>query len=195
MTVDLRAGRAPVPWRRYDTVLATAFGPPGLRSGAGRGDRSGSAFSQARKLPASRSCSALFELDAAVTDADLGIGLRWKGLEVTAIDGTAMELARNDVLEDGFGNPGGRRPAAAAGRPRMSALRAFVDRRRDRRVTTTARRWQISWRNSFRPAPNLADRGFLSMHRWIRFSAAGADPGLADQERRERFCSRPSATC
>ena len=34
----------------------------------------------------------LFELDAAVADADLGIGLLWKELEVTAIDGTTMEL-------------------------------------------------------------------------------------------------------
>jgi hypothetical protein len=29
----------------------------------------------------------IFELDAAVSDTDLGIGLLWKGLKVTAIDG------------------------------------------------------------------------------------------------------------
>ncbi|MFZ1155326.1 MAG: hypothetical protein WAN93_10525, partial [Solirubrobacteraceae bacterium] len=43
--------------------------------------------------------------DAAVAGADLGTGLLWKGLEVAAIDGTTMELARNDVLEDAFGVP------------------------------------------------------------------------------------------
>ena len=53
----------------------------------------------------------LFELDAAVSDAELGITALWKGLEVTTIDGTTMELARSDVLEDEFGAPD-RRPAA-----------------------------------------------------------------------------------
>ncbi len=47
----------------------------------------------------------IFELDAAVPDADPGIGLLRRGLEVTAIDGTTMELARNGVLEGEFGTP------------------------------------------------------------------------------------------
>ena len=117
----------------------------------------------------------LFELDAAVADADLGIGLRWKGLEVTAIDGTTMELARNDVLEDGFGTP------SEGARPLL-------------RVTAHVRTATFRWigaaiggyhdgenaladqlEDSFGPGIlNLADRGFFSMHRWIRFSAAGA---------------------
>src|SRR5437763_94221 len=44
--------------------------------------------------------------------ADLGRqGLLGKGLEVTAIDGTTMELARNDVLDGEFGAPAdGARP-------------------------------------------------------------------------------------
>src|SRR5208282_4860790 len=68
-------------------------------------------LSQARKLLGEQAVKRIFELDAAVPDADLGIGLLWKGLEVTAIDGTTMELARNDVLEGEFGTP------AAGARP------------------------------------------------------------------------------
>src|SRR5713226_6704573 len=113
----------------YDSVLATAFGLPGLRLPPGTEIPTGPAFSQARKLLGEQVMKKAFELDAAVADADLGIGLLWKGLEVTAIDGTTMELARNDVLDGSF----------TAG------------------------------------ILNLADRGFFSMYRWIRFSAAGAE--------------------
>ena len=91
------------PGAGYDTVLATAFGLPGLRLRPGAGAPTGPAFSQARKLPGEQVMQRIFELDAAVADADLGIGLLWKGLEVTAIDGTTMELARNGVLEGEFG--------------------------------------------------------------------------------------------
>ena len=118
----------------------------------------------------------LFELDASVPDADLGIGLLWKGLEVTAIDGTTMELARNDVLEDESGVP------AERARPML-------------RVTAHVRTATFRWagaaiggyhdgenaladqlEDTFRPGMlNLADRGFFSMRRWIRFSGTGAD--------------------
>jgi len=99
------------PGAGYDTVLATAFGLPGLRLRPGAGAPTGPAFSQARKLLGEQVMQRIFELDAAVADADLGIGLLWKGLEVTAIDGTTMELARNGVLEGEFGTPAdGARP-------------------------------------------------------------------------------------
>ena len=99
------------PGAGYDSVLATASGLPGLRLRPGAEIPSGSAFSQARKLLGDQVMQRMFELDAAVPDADLGIGLLWQGLEVTAIDGTTMELARNGVLEDGFGTPAdGARP-------------------------------------------------------------------------------------
>ena len=118
----------------------------------------------------------LFELDAAVADADLGIGLLWKGLEVTAIDGTTMELARNDVLDGEFGTP------ADGARPLL-------------RITAHVRTATFRWisaaiggyhdgenaladqlEGSFRPGMlNLADRGFFSMDRFLRFSARGAD--------------------
>ena len=163
------------PGAGYDRVLATAFGLPGLRLRPGAEIPSGSAFSQARKLLGDQVMQRLFELDAAVPDADLGIGLLWKGLEVTAIDGTTMELARNDVLEGEFGTP------ADGARPLL-------------RVTAHVRTATFRWigaaiggyhdgenaladqlEDSFRPGIlNLADRGFFSMHRWIRFSGTGA---------------------
>jgi hypothetical protein len=163
------------PGAGYDTVLATAFGLPGLRSVPGAEVPSGSAFSQARKLLGEQVMKRLFELDAAVADADLGIGLLWKGLEVTAIDGTTMELARNGVLEDEFGTP------ADGARPLL-------------RVTAHVRTATFRWigaavggyhdgenaladqlQDSFGPGIlNLADRGFFSMDRFLRFSGAGA---------------------
>ena len=164
------------PGAGYDSVLATAFRLPGLRLRPGAGIPSGSAFSQARKLLGNQVMQRLFELDAAVPDADLGIGLLWKSLEVTAIDGTTMELARNGVLEDGFGTP------ADGARPLL-------------RVTAHVRTATFRWtgaaiggyhdgenaladqlEDSFTPGIlNLADRGFFSMDRFLRFSARGAD--------------------
>jgi hypothetical protein len=163
------------PGTGYDSVLATAFGLPGLNLKPGVGTPTGPALSQARKLLGEQAMKRIFELDAAVPDAELGIGLLWKGLEVTAIDGTTMELGRNDVLEDEFGVP------AERARPLL-------------RVTAHVRTATFRWisaaiggyhdgenaladqlEDSFRPGMlNLADRGFFSMHRWIRFSAAGA---------------------
>ena len=164
------------PGAGYDSVLATASGLPGLRLRPGAEIPSGSAFSQARKLLGDQVMQRMFELDAAVPDADLGIGLLWQGLEVTAIDGTTMELARKGVLQHGFGTP------ADGARPLL-------------RVTAHVRTATFRWtgaaiggyhdgenaladqlEDSFTPGIlNLADRGFFSMHRWIRFSGTGAD--------------------
>ena len=159
----------------YDAVLATAFGLPGLRSGPGADIPSGSAFSQARKLLGEQVMQRLFELDAAVADADLGIGLLWKGLEVTAIDGTTMELARNGVLDGEFGTP------ADGARP---LLRVTAH------VRTATFRWIGAAIGGYREGENaladqlegalgpgqlsLADRGFFSMDRFLRFSGTGA---------------------
>jgi hypothetical protein len=164
------------PGAGYDSVLATAFGLPGLKLKPGAGTPTGPALSQARKLLGEQAMKRIFELDAAVADADLGIGLLWKALEITAIDGTTMELARNDVLEGEFGVP------AERARPVL-------------RVTAHVRTATFRWigaaiggyhdgenaladqlEDSFGPGMlNLADRGFFSMHRWIRFSGTGAD--------------------
>jgi len=164
------------PGAGYDTVLATAFGLPGLRLKPGTGTPTGSAFSGARKLLGEQAMKKIFELDAVVSDADLGTGLLWRGLEVTAIDGTTMELARNDVVADAFGTP------AEGARPML-------------RITAHVRTGTFRWtgaaiggyhdgenaladqlEDSFRPGMlNLADRGFFSMDRFLRFSARGAE--------------------
>jgi len=159
----------------YDAVLAKAFGLPGLRSGPGTGTSARSAFSQARRLLGEQAMRRIFELDAAVSDASLGITALWKGLEVTAIDGTTMELFRNDALACEFGTP------AEGARPLLRAVA---------HVRTASRRWigaeigsyhdgendladRLQW--SFSPGMlNLADRGFFSMDRWLRFSSTGA---------------------
>jgi Insertion element 4 transposase N-terminal/Transposase DDE domain len=175
MTVTCVLAACLFPGAGYDAVLATAFGLPGLNLKPGTGVPSGPAFSKARRLLGEQVMKRLFELDAARGDAELGIGVLWKGLEVTALDGTTMELFRNDVLTAAFGTPGdGARPLL-----RIAA-----------HVRTATRRWiaaatggyhdgenpladDLEW--SFTPGIlNLADRGFFSMDRWIRFSAAGA---------------------
>ena len=163
------------PGAGYDTALATAFGLPGLNLKPGTDVPTGPAFSKARTLLGEHVMRRLFELDAARSDAELGIAQLWKGLEITALDGTTMELFRNDVLADVSGVPAdGARPLL-----RIAA-----------HVRTATRRWiaaaiggyldgenpladDLAW--SFAPGIlNLADRGFFSMNRWIRFSAAGA---------------------
>jgi hypothetical protein len=159
----------------YDAVLARAFGLPGLRFKPGAEVPAGSAFSQARRLLGEQAMRRVFELDAARGDAELGITVRWEGLEVTEIDGTTMELFRDDALACEFGTP------AAGARP---LLRIAAH------VRTASRRWigaeiggyhdgendladKLEW--SFGPGMlNLADRGFFSMDRFLRFSAAGA---------------------
>jgi hypothetical protein len=163
------------PGAGYDGVLAATFGLPGLKLKPGAGTPTGPALSQARKLLGEQAMKRVFELDAAVPDAELGIGLLWKGLEVTAIDGTTMELGRNGALEGEFGAP------AERARPLL-------------RVTAHVRTATFRWigaaiggyhdgenaladqlEGSSGPGMlNLADRGFFSMHRWIRFSSTGA---------------------
>ena len=157
------------------TQLATAFGLPGLRSGPGADIPSGSAFSQARKLLGEQVMQRLFELDAAAADADLGIGLLWKGLEVTAIDGTTMELARNGVLDGEFGTPAdGARPLLRiTAHVRTATFRWIAAAIGGYHDGENALADQLE--GSFRPGMlNLADRGFFSMDRFLRFSARGA---------------------
>ena len=105
----------------------------------------------------------LFELDAARGDAELGIAALWKGLEVTALDGTTMELARNDVLADEFGEPAdGARPllriAAHVRTVTFRWIGAAVGGYHD---GENALADQLE--GSFRPGMlNLADRGFCA---------------------------------
>ena len=164
------------PGAGYDTVLATAFGLPGLRFKPGTQAQAGSAFSQARKLLGEQVMKRAFELDAERPDGELGITVAWKGLEVTALDGTTMELARNGVLEDAFGTPAdGARPLlraaahvrTATGRWIGAALGGYHDGE-----NALADQLEATFGAGML---NLADRGFFSMDRWLRFSASGAD--------------------
>ena len=165
------------PAEGYDQVLARAFGLPGLRfRPPWEKVPTGSAFSQARKLLGEHVMRRAFEIDAETTDADLGIAVLWKGLEVTAIDGTTMELGRDDALQGEFGS------SSEAGRPLL---------RITAHVRTASRRWISAGVGTYRQGENeladqlgdsftkgilnIADRGFISMDRFLRFSAKGAE--------------------
>ena len=97
-------------------------------------------------------------------------------MEVTAIDGTTAALDANDELDAAFGVPAG---------GKILALRLVAV------VRTATRRWAAAAAGGYHDgentladqlesalAPgtlNLADRGFFSMDRFLRFSATGAD--------------------
>jgi hypothetical protein len=159
----------------YDSVLATAFRLPGLPVKPGTPVPTGPALSKARALLGEHVMRRLFELDAGRTDADLGIGALWHGMETTAFDGTTAELFACEVLADAFGVPeGGTKPK----------LRIVAH------VQTGSRRWigaavggyadgenalVDELAGTLKPGMlNLADRGFFSMDRWLRFSGTGA---------------------
>jgi Insertion element 4 transposase N-terminal len=133
------------PGTAYDTVLATAFGLPGLRFKPGAGVPAGSAFSQARRLLGEQAMKRAFKPDAARSDAELGNAALWKGLEVTALAGTTMERPQSSLRMSLLAqktrrfNAGRLTGAAAAGR---SAGRPA--RRRETRRWRRDRRWR-SW--------------------------------------------------
>ena len=160
----------------YDQVLRTAFAMPGLDPLApGTPVPTGPALSKARARSGEDVARRAFELDAARTDAELGIGSLWHGMEVTAFDGTTAGLDDNDELAAAFGVPaGGKNPLL-----RLVAL-----------VRTATHRWIAAAIGGYHDGENaladqlesalepgmlnLADRGFFSMDRFLRFSATGA---------------------
>ena len=163
------------PGEGYDTTLRITFGLPGLGLKPGTTVPAGPALSKARALLGEQVTRRAFELDAARSDVALGIGSAWHGMETTAFDGTTAELFNNDELAGAFGVPtGGTKPK----------LRIVAH------VRTGSRRWigaavggyhdgenalVDELASTLRPGMlNLADRGFFSMDRWIRFSATGA---------------------
>lgn len=83
------------PGQGYDLVLAKTFAMPGLPVKPGTVTPSGAALSQARARLGEQVMRRIFELDAARTDAELGISATWHGMEVTAIDGTTTSCSRN----------------------------------------------------------------------------------------------------
>jgi hypothetical protein len=163
------------PGEGYDRVLARAFGLPGLRFRPGRVPTA-SALSQARERLGERAVRRLFEIDAGTGDAELGLTALWHGLEVTAIDGTTMELDRSDVLACEFGS------SSEAGRPLLRIVG---------HVRVATRRWIAAEPGSYHQGENeladrllgsfrsgivnLADRGFPSMERYLAAAGTGAD--------------------
>jgi len=163
------------PDQGYDMVLARTFAMPGLPVKPGTVTPSGPALSKARVLLGEQVMRRIFELDAARTDLELGIGAAWHEMETTAIDGTTIELFNDAELAEAFGVPtGGTKPKL-----RIAA-----------HVRTASRRWIAAAVGGYLDGENmladelegsftggilnLADRGFFSMDRWIRFSADGA---------------------
>ncbi len=163
------------PGEGYDGILRIAFGLPGLRLKPGTKVPTGPALSKARAVSGEQVARRAFELDAARTDVDLGIGAAWHGMETTAFDGTTAELFNNDELAEAFGVPAG------GTKPKVRIVA---------HVRTGSRRWIGAAIGGYRDGENtlvddlagtlregmlnLADRGFFSMDRWIRFSATGA---------------------
>ena len=163
------------PGEGYDQVLARAFGIPGLRFWPGPVPTA-SALSQARERLGELAVRRLFELDAETGDAELGLSALWHGLEVTAIDGTTLELDRNDALTCEFGS------SSAAGRPLLRIVG---------HVRVASRRWIAAETGTYHQSENeladgllgsfrggmvnLADRGFPSMERYLAAAATGAD--------------------
>lgn len=121
------------PGQGYDLVLARTFAMPGLPVKPGTLTPPGPALSRARVLPGEQVMRRIAEIGAARADADLGISTAWHEMEVTAIDGTAIELFSNDELAGASGVPRagpGRRSAL----PRTCAPRPAAGRRRGRRL-------------------------------------------------------------
>ncbi|MGH7735675.1 MAG: transposase domain-containing protein [Gemmatimonadales bacterium] len=154
------------PGQGYDLVLARTFAMPGLPVKPGTVTPSGPALSKARALLGEQVMRRVFEIDAARTDLDLGIGATWHGMETTGLDGTTIELFSNDELADAFGVPaGGTKPKI-----RIAA-----------HVRTASRRWIAAAVGGYHDGENtladeledsftagmvnLADRGFFSMDR------------------------------
>jgi hypothetical protein len=117
----------------------------------------------------------IFQIDAARSDAELGISAAWHGMETTAIDGTTIELFNDPELAEEFGVPaGGTKPKlriaahvrTASRRWIAAAIGGYLDGE-----NTLADELEDSFTDGIL---NLADRGFFSMNRWIRFSARGA---------------------
>ncbi len=95
------------PGEGYDGVLRIALGMPGLDLKPGTKAPTGPALSKARALSGEQVTRRAFELDAARSDVDLGIGSAWHGMETTSFDGTTAEVFNCDELADAFGVPAG----------------------------------------------------------------------------------------
>jgi hypothetical protein len=175
MTLLCLAAGALFPGQGYDMILARAFSMPGTRVRPGTPVPTGPAFSQARTRLGEQPMRRALELDAARDDVPLAAGGTAFGLELVIFDGTTLDLFNCPGLAAEFGVPdGGKHPKL-----RLVAL-----------LQAGTMRWKAAAIGGYRDGENaladqlegalgpgqlsLADRGFFSMGRWLRFSAAGA---------------------
>src|SRR6266704_3232444 len=163
------------PGQGYDMVLARAFAMPGTRVRPGTPVPTGPAFSQGRARLGEQPMRRAFELDAARDDVPLADGGTAFGFELVIFDGTTLDLFNCPELAAEFGVPeGGKHPKL-----RVTAL-----------LQAGTMRWKAAAVGGYHDGENaladrlegalgpgqlsLADRGFFSMDRWLRFSATGA---------------------
>jgi len=117
----------------------------------------------------------MFGHDAARDDIPAGPDGTAFGLEITQIDGTTLELFKDPLLAEESGVPSpGAKPL-----PRLVGLLHSGTRRWKAAVTGRYLDGENALvdglQDAFGPGQlNLADRGFFSMDRWIRFSGTGA---------------------
>ena len=179
----------------YDSTLALVFSMPGLPVRPGTPVPTGPAYSKARARSGEAPARAMFEADAARGDIPAGPDGTAFGLEITQIDGTTLELFNDPLLAEEFGIPS----------PGAKPLLRLVGL-----LHSGTRRWQAAvigryldgenaladgLQDAFGPGQlNLADRGFFSMDRFIRFSGTGAHLLGASRTARSPSPSRP-LTC
>ena len=148
---------------------------PGLPARPGTPVPTGPAYSKARARSGEAPARAMFGHDAARCDIPAGPDGAAFGLEITQIDGTTLELFNDPLLADEFGTPS----------PDAKPLLRLVGL-----LHSGTRRWKAAvigryldgenaladgLQDAFGPGQlNLADRGFFSMDRFIRFSGTGA---------------------
>lgn len=159
----------------YDSVLAMVFGMPGVPVRPGTPRPTGPAYSKARERSGEAPARAMFGSDAVRDDIPAGQDGTAFDLELTQIDGTTLELFNDPLLAEEFGTP------SAGARPLLRLVGL---------LRSGTRRWKAAvigryldgenaladgLQDAFGPGQlNLADRGFFSMDRWIRFSGTGA---------------------
>jgi hypothetical protein len=175
MTLLRLAAGALFPGQGYDLILARAFSMPGTRVRPGAPVPTGPAFSQARTRLGEQPMRRALELDAARDDVPLAAGGTAFGLELVIFDGTTPDLFNCPELAAEFGVPeGGKHPKL-----RLVAL-----------LQAGTMRWKAAAIGGYHDGENaladqlegalgpgqlsLADRGFFSTDRWLRFSAAGS---------------------
>jgi hypothetical protein len=163
------------PGQGYDMILARAFAMPGTRVRPGTPVPTGPALSLARARLGEEVMRRAYEIDAARDDVPQGAGGTAFGLELVIFDGTTLDLFNCPELAAEFGVPeGGAHPKLRA----VALLQAGT------------MRWKAAAIGGYHDGENaladqlqgalgpgqlsLADRGFFSMDRWLRFSATGA---------------------